>query len=71
MTGRCFAEGFSVWGPIVPCPDILTFRTCSCGPHQHQEDMELNRPPGVKNVLVLGDHFMRYAMAFHYQRPES
>ena len=27
-------------------------------------DMELNKPPGVKNVLVITDHFMRYAMAF-------
>ena len=25
--------------------------------------MELNRPPSVKNVLVLTDHFMRYALA--------
>ena len=27
-------------------------------------DMELNKPPGVKNVLIITDHFMRYAMAF-------
>ena len=27
-------------------------------------DMELNKPPGVKNVLVITNHFMRYAMAF-------
>ena len=27
-------------------------------------DMELNKPPGVKNVLVITDHFIRYAMAF-------
>ena len=27
-------------------------------------DMELNKPPGVKNVLVITDHFMQYAMAF-------
>ena len=27
-------------------------------------DMELNKPPGVENVLVITDHFMRYAMAF-------
>ena len=26
--------------------------------------MELNQPPSVKNVLVLMDHFTRYAMAF-------
>ena len=26
--------------------------------------LELNKPPSVKNVLVLTDHFMRYAMAF-------
>ena len=26
--------------------------------------MELNKPPSVKNVLVLTDHFMRYAVAF-------
>ena len=26
--------------------------------------MELNKPPSIKNVLVLTDHFMRYAMAF-------
>ena len=29
-----------------------------------ETDMELNKPPGVKNVLVITDHFMRYAMAF-------
>ena len=27
-------------------------------------DMELNKPPKVKNVLVITDHFIRYAMAF-------
>ena len=27
-------------------------------------DMELNKPPGVKNVLIITNHFMRYAMAF-------
>ena len=27
-------------------------------------DIELNKPPGVKNVLVISDHFTRYAMAF-------
>ena len=27
-------------------------------------DMELNKPPGVKNVLIITDHFMQYAMAF-------
>ena len=26
--------------------------------------MELNKPPSIKNVLVLTDHFTRYAMAF-------
>ena len=26
--------------------------------------MELNKPPGVKNVLVITDHFTQYAMAF-------
>ena len=26
--------------------------------------MELNKPPAVKNVLVITDHFTRYAMAF-------
>ena len=25
--------------------------------------MELNKPPMVKNVLVMTDHFMRYALA--------
>ena len=29
-----------------------------------ETDMELNKPPGVKNILVITDHFMRYAMAF-------
>ena len=27
-------------------------------------DMELNKPPGVKNVLIITGHFMQYAMAF-------
>ena len=27
-------------------------------------DMELNNPPGVKNVLIITNHFMQYAMAF-------
>ena len=27
-------------------------------------DMELNKSPGVKNVLIITDHFMQYAMAF-------
>ena len=27
-------------------------------------DMELNKLPGVKNVLVITDHFTCYAMAF-------
>ena len=26
--------------------------------------MELNQPPSIKNILVLTDHFTRYAMAF-------
>ena len=26
--------------------------------------MELNQPPSIKNVLVLTDHFTRYAMVF-------
>ena len=29
-----------------------------------EKTMELNKPPSVKNVLVLTDHFTRYAMAF-------
>ena len=29
-----------------------------------ETDMELNKPPGVKNVLVITDHFKQYAMAF-------
>ena len=29
-----------------------------------QMTMELNQPPSVKNVLILTDHFTRYAMAF-------
>ena len=29
-----------------------------------ETDMELNKSPGVKNVLVITDHFMGYAMAF-------
>ena len=29
-----------------------------------ETNMELNQPPSVKNVLVLKDHFTRYAMAF-------
>ena len=28
-----------------------------------ESTMELNKPPSVKNVLVITDHFMRYAMA--------
>ena len=29
-----------------------------------ETDMELNKPPRVKNVLVITDHFTQYAMAF-------
>ena len=28
-----------------------------------ESTMELNKPPVVKNVLVMTDHFMRYALA--------
>ena len=28
-----------------------------------ESTMELNKPPSVKNVLVITDHFMRYTMA--------
>ena len=28
-----------------------------------ESTMELNKPPSFKNVLVITDHFMRYAMA--------
>ena len=28
-----------------------------------ESTMELNKPPSVKNLLVITDHFMRYAMA--------
>ena len=29
-----------------------------------ETDMELNKPPGVKNVLIITNHFTRYAMTF-------
>ena len=35
-----------------------------------ESTMELNQPPSIKNVLVITDHFMRYSMAFAYQRSE-
>ena len=28
-----------------------------------ESTMELNKPPVVKNILVMMDHFMRYALA--------
>ena len=39
---RCFAEGFSVRGPMVPCPNILTIGTCSCGLRHISPDIILN-----------------------------
>ena len=48
----------------MPCPDIPTLELVHVDFISIEMTLELNKPPSVKNVLVLTDHFTRYAMAF-------
>ena len=58
-------RGCSCEGPTMPHSGICTPSAGSCQIHQHRDStMELNQLPSIKNVLVLTDHFTRYALAF-------
>ena len=61
---RYLARGCAGQSPVVPYPSIPPLELVHVDFTSIEMTMELNRPPSVKNVLVLTNHFMRYAMAF-------
>ena len=57
-------EGALVKAPLCPIQAYSPLELVHVDFTSIETTMELNKPPSVKNVLVLTDHFMRYAMAF-------
>ena len=60
----CAIEGAIPKAPLCPIRAYAPLELVHVDFMSIETDMELNKPPGVKNVLVITDHFMRYAMAF-------
>ena len=57
-------EGAVVKAPLCPIQAYVPLELVHVDFTSIETTMELNQPPSVKNVLVLTDHFTRYAMAF-------
>ena len=57
-------EGVVVKAPLCPIQAYTPLELVHVDFTSIGTTMELNQPPSVKNVLVLTDHFTRYAMAF-------
>ena len=60
----CVFEGAIPKAPLCPIRVYMPLELMHVDFMSIETDMELNKPPGVKNVLVITDHFTRYAMAF-------
>ena len=62
---RCHTfEGAVPKAPLCPIQAYTLLELMHVDFTSIEADMELNKPPGVKNVLVITDHFTHYAMAF-------
>ena len=57
-------EGAVVKAPLCPIQAHAPLELVHVDFTSIETAMELNQPSSVKNVLVLTDHFTRYAMAF-------
>ena len=60
----CAFEGAIPKAPLCPIRAYVPLELMHVDFTSIETDMELNKPPGVKNVLILTNHFMQYAMAF-------
>ena len=62
---RCkIFEGAVVKAPLCPIQAYVPLELVHVDFTSIETTMELNQLPSIKNVLVLTDHFTRYAMAF-------
>ena len=57
-------EGAVVKAPLCPIQVYAPLELVHVDFTSIETTMELNQPPSIKNILVLTDHFTRYAMAF-------
>ena len=57
-------DGTLVTAPLCPIQAYSPLELVHVDFTSIETTMELNKPPSIKNVLVLPDHFMRYAMTF-------
>ena len=57
-------EGVVVKAPLCPIQPYMPLELVHVDFTSIETIMELNQAPCVKNILVLMDHFTRYAMAF-------
>ena len=57
-------EGVVVKAPLCPIKVYVPLKLVHVDFTSIELTMELNKPPSVKNILVITDHFMRYSMAF-------
>ena len=62
---HCHAlEGAILKAPLCPIRAYMPLELVHMDFMSIEMDMELNKPPGVKNVLIITDHFMQCTMAF-------
>ena len=57
-------EGAVVKAPLCPIQAYTPLELVHVDFTSIETTMEMNQPPSIKNVLVVTDHFTRYAMAF-------
>lgn len=60
----CTYEGTIVKAPLCPIKAYMPLELVHVDFTSIEMMMELNKPPTVKNVLVVTDHFTHYSMAF-------